>query len=98
MDLYAKFEDERRSNAAGRVLTRQSLLSQEKLFCYHNNDTSTHTKNNRWLRLTIMDLHTKAEDDRRSNAASRALKRQSLLFPQKLLLPWQLCLRPYQPH
>ena len=67
-----------------------------KKYGYHGNHVSTHSKNNRRLCFTIMDLHAKFEDDRRRNAASRALTRQSLLFPQKLELPWQRCLRPHQ--
>ena len=45
---------------------------------YHGNHVSTHTKNNRLLRFTIMDLHAKFEDDRTRNAAGRALTRKSL--------------------
>ena len=74
----------------------QVLPNFPQKYGYHGNHVSTHSKNNRRLCFTIIDLHAKFEDDRRRNAASRALTRQSLLFPQKLLLPWQRCLRPHQ--
>ena len=60
---------------------------------YHGNNDSTHTKNNRPLRLPIIHLHAKFEDDRRKTTAARALTRK---FPQKMGLPWQRWLRPHQ--
>ena len=45
---------------------------------YHGNDDSAHTKNNRCLRLPIIHLHAKLEDDPRKTPTCSSLTRKSL--------------------
>ena len=62
----------------GKKQKLQVLPNFPQKYGYHGNHVSTHSKNNRRLCFTILDLHAKFKDDRRRNAAGRALTRKSL--------------------